>query len=267
MALASTFPGIAPAPPSPGVLAPLIIGFALGGFFDGILLHQVLQWHHFLSLVGGETFRDIRIQILADGLFHVAVYLIACVGLWLLWRQGKARPAERAMLAWAVLGFSLWQFVDVVLAHWAIGLHRTRVDVPDPLSWDLGWLAVFGLIPLLLGLWLLKTAGAEPPSGTGGDGRRTAAVLTAAVLLSAPLASWPAGGNGTVVVFRPGIGAQAAFAAAAAAEARIVWSAADGEVLGLELPPGSSAWALYRHGAVLVGGTGPLSGCLGWVRA
>lgn len=27
------------------------IGFSLGGFFDGILLHQVLQWHHLLSRV------------------------------------------------------------------------------------------------------------------------------------------------------------------------------------------------------------------------
>ena len=27
------------------------LGFAFGGFFDGILLHQILQWHHLLSLV------------------------------------------------------------------------------------------------------------------------------------------------------------------------------------------------------------------------
>src|SRR5687768_8252330 len=30
-----------------------VLGFALGGFFDGILLHQILQWHHLLSLVPG----------------------------------------------------------------------------------------------------------------------------------------------------------------------------------------------------------------------
>jgi uncharacterized membrane protein len=50
-----------------------VLGFALGGFFDGILLHQVLQWHHFLSLVPGEALRDIGVQILADGLFHAAM--------------------------------------------------------------------------------------------------------------------------------------------------------------------------------------------------
>ena len=43
------------------------LGFALGGFFDGILLHQLLQWHHLFSLVPGEAWRDIRNQILMDG--------------------------------------------------------------------------------------------------------------------------------------------------------------------------------------------------------
>ena len=33
--------------------AGLLLGMALGGFFDGILLHQMLQWHHLLSGAGG----------------------------------------------------------------------------------------------------------------------------------------------------------------------------------------------------------------------
>jgi uncharacterized membrane protein len=27
----------------------VLFGLGLGGFFDGIVLHQVLQWHHMLS--------------------------------------------------------------------------------------------------------------------------------------------------------------------------------------------------------------------------
>jgi uncharacterized membrane protein len=34
------------------VAAGLLFGLGLGGFFDGILLHQVLQWHHMLSSAG-----------------------------------------------------------------------------------------------------------------------------------------------------------------------------------------------------------------------
>jgi uncharacterized membrane protein len=26
--------------------AGILLGLGLGGFFDGIILHQVLQWHH-----------------------------------------------------------------------------------------------------------------------------------------------------------------------------------------------------------------------------
>lgn len=44
-----------------------LLGFALGGFFDGILLHQVLQWHHLLSALQGGPFDDLRVQLLADG--------------------------------------------------------------------------------------------------------------------------------------------------------------------------------------------------------
>ena len=43
-----------------------LLGFALGGFFDGILLHQILQWHHLLSLVPGMV--DLRVQICGTGI-------------------------------------------------------------------------------------------------------------------------------------------------------------------------------------------------------
>lgn len=44
------------------------LGFALSGFFDGILLHQILQWHHLLSLVEGVG--DLAAQVMWDGYFH-----------------------------------------------------------------------------------------------------------------------------------------------------------------------------------------------------
>jgi uncharacterized membrane protein len=31
------------------VSAGIFFGLGLGGFFDGIVLHQLLQWHHMLS--------------------------------------------------------------------------------------------------------------------------------------------------------------------------------------------------------------------------
>jgi uncharacterized membrane protein len=237
-----------------------VLGFALGGFFDGILLHQVLQWHHFLSLVEGRPYQDLQVQILADGLFHIAVYVVAVLGLVLLWRRGQERPADRVLLAWAVLGFSVWQFVDVVVVHWVIGIHRVRVGVPSPLLWDIGWLAAFGLTTLLLGLWILRTVG---PQGRAGGHTLTA--LSAIVILGGA-AAYPASSSSSVpVLFRPGMSPQQTFAAAASVGANIVWSDPTGRLLVLDVPTGASSWRLYRQGAMLVGNTSA-AGCLAFAR-
>lgn len=66
-----------------------MLGFAMGGFFDGILLHQILQWHHLLSALESDPFRDLRTQILADGIFHALMYVIMAIGLWKLWQTAE----------------------------------------------------------------------------------------------------------------------------------------------------------------------------------
>jgi uncharacterized membrane protein len=251
--------------------AGFVLGFAFGGFFDGILLHQVLQWHHLLSLVDAEAVRDIRVQILADGLFHVLMYAIAAAGLWLLWRgrRGFEDPGtDMKVLAATVLGFSIWQFVDVVLFHWILQIHRIRVGVPHPLLYDVGWLVVFGLPTLVLGLWLSRREG----GGTGGGGlsRRgpaVAAMLAVFIVLSGAVSALPPPGVSTaLVLFRAGTGSAGAIAAVAESGGRVLWSDPSGELLAVELGSEGSAWALYPRGALLVSTTSPLAGCLAWSR-
>src|SRR3954464_7311151 len=95
-----------------------VIGFAFSGLFDGILLHQVLQWHHLLSLVEGEPLRDLRVQVFADGAFHILMYGLAALGLWFLWFRRKALAVEgssRRFSGGLAMGFGAWNVVDVVL--------------------------------------------------------------------------------------------------------------------------------------------------------
>src|SRR4028119_1894848 len=74
-----------PRPPPARLRPPSFrLGFALGGFFDGILLHQILQWHHLLSLWTRPD--DFAFQSTWDGLFHAAHYAIAAGALYVLWR-------------------------------------------------------------------------------------------------------------------------------------------------------------------------------------
>jgi uncharacterized membrane protein len=243
---------------NPALLPATIIGFGLGGFFDGIMLHQVLQWHHLLSLVPGEPLRDIGTQILADGLFHVLMYLVTAYGLWLLWRRrgGLAEGRGRTMFGAALLGFALWNVVDVVGFHWILGIHRIRVGVPDPLTYDLGWLAAFGLLPLACALPLLK-----PRQGNGAGGMGAAAALALLAVGSAALAARPQpNGGSALVVLAPGSSAGDALDVARAADARILWVDPAGRLMAVAIDE-EARDRLYSAGAWLVTRSPALAGC------
>ncbi len=202
-----------------------LLGFALGGFFDGILLHQVLQWHHLLSAVEGAPFRDLRVQVLADGLFHVAMYIIAAVGLWLLWRarhEFAAANADRMVVAGVLVGFGVWHVANGLIFHWTLGIHRIRMAAENVLLWDLIWFFAFGVLFIAAG-WALRraartgdTPGRAPPA--------VVPVLLATVVSGAgSIAALPPPNlSSALVLFRPGTAPEAVLAAVSAVDGRIV---------------------------------------------
>lgn len=240
------------------------LGFGLGGFFDGILLHQVLQWHHLLSGLE-QARRDIRVLIMTDGLFHVLMYLVAAAGLWLLWRardEFAAAGADRRLFANALIGFGAWHIIDAILSHWVLGIHRIRMDADNPLVWDLLWLALFGIVPAVVG-WLLRRDG----RGTGRRALGSPVALALAVAVAGPLAALPAPADTTIVVlFRPGISQAQAFAAMDAVDGRLVWSDSSEQVWAIDLATGGDSSLLYRHGALLVSNSLLPAGCFDWIR-
>jgi len=242
------------------------LGFALGGFFDGILLHQILQWHHLLSLVPGID--DLRLQVLWDGYFHLLMYAIALAGLAGLWRAQRRGALERGrpLLGALCVGFGLWHAVDALLSHWLLGIHRIRIDSANPLAWDLVWLVVFGLLPLFAGWRWMKRRGGT--SGGGGMCGSAAMVLLLGAFTTAA-GAWalvPAPGQDlTTVVFKPGAGPREVFAALDAVDGRLVWSDRAMGVVVMAVPK-ERRWDLYRHGALLVSGSGAPAGCFNWSR-
>lgn len=239
--------------------AGLALGFSFGGFFDGILLHQILQWHHLLS--GLEDARhDIRMLIIADGLFHLLMYLIAATGLWLLWRS-RAEHGNPHLLSNLAIGFGLWHVVDGVLSHWVLGLHRIRMDVENPLFWDLLWLGVFGFIPLAVGWWLRRTS-------TSGRQRSTTLPSLALLIIGAGLlATFPPSSSSTaVVLFRAGMSEVDALAAIHAIDGRVVWADTSKQLWAIDASAGSSTSKLYLHGAVWVSSTLLPGGCFAWIK-
>lgn len=242
--------------------AAAVLGFALGGFFDGILLHQVLQWHHLLSLVPGEGVQDPRVQILADGAFHVLMYLVAAGGLWLLWRsrQDAVQPgAGASLVVGGLLGFAVWNLVDAVAFHWLLGIHRIRIDTASPLAWDLGWLIAFGLVPALLALAAWRRA----RSGSGGSGAAAAVVLVVATAGGGAWALRPSDSEFTTVLFPGTMDPAAVMEAVASVDARLVASDPSAQLVVLRLDKQQDRWRLYGRGALIVGGASAAA-CANW---
>ena len=135
-------------------IAGLLLGLGLGGFVDGILVHQIFQCHHMLTDYGGHssspltTVPSLEDNMVWDGLFHVSTWLFVGVGLFALWRALSSgyRVTWRSMVGLLLAGWGVFNIVEGVVDHHILTIHHVRDDVADPLWWDLGFLAVGALL-------------------------------------------------------------------------------------------------------------------------
>lgn len=141
----------------------LLAGIGLGGFVDGIVLHQILQWHHMLTGTDGNpmtTVAGLEANTLADGFFHVATWICVAAALQLsftAWRQGRLAPPWRMHVGLLLAGWGVFNLVEGIVDHHILGVHHLRDDLGAPLGWDLGFLA-FGALLLVGGLVLARSA-------------------------------------------------------------------------------------------------------------
>jgi uncharacterized membrane protein len=148
------------------IVAGILLGIGLGGFVDGIVLHQVLQWHHMLTATGdhpAHTVSGLETNTLWDGLFHSFTWIATVCGLYALW---VSAPVHRPGWGWVLvgllaIGWGAFNLVEGVVDHHILGIHHVRDDVSEPLPWDLGFLA-FGAA-LVVGGWALARWGAAVP--------------------------------------------------------------------------------------------------------
>ncbi len=159
------------------VSAGILLGVGLGGFFDGIVFHQLLQWHHMLTSAGypPDSVRNLQVNTLWDGLFHATTYVLTAIGLGLLWRSARQRHVvwSGKLLAGTLLaGWGGFNVVEGLVDHFLLGIHHVRAG-PNQLAWDLGFLA-WGALMLGAGWWLIRAGQAETSAATGdaGEARR-----------------------------------------------------------------------------------------------
>jgi uncharacterized membrane protein len=136
-----------------------VLGLGLGGFVDGIVLHQVLQWHHMLTDTGdypADTVAGLEANTLADGFFHLATWVLVAAATILMvraWQRGELAPPWRAHFGMVLAGWGVFNLVEGLVDHELLGIHRVRDDLGGPIGWDLGFLA-FGALLVAGGLAL-----------------------------------------------------------------------------------------------------------------
>jgi uncharacterized membrane protein len=144
---------------TPLVAAGILLGAGLGGFVDGIVLHQILQWHNMLSgQLPPDTLVRAKVNMYWDGLFHAAVWVLTASGLAMLWAAtGRADVPHsgRTLAGGLLLGWGLFNVVEGIIDHELLGLHHVYEYTPNHLPADLGFLA-FGLALLLVGGALVR---------------------------------------------------------------------------------------------------------------
>lgn len=136
----------------------LLLGLGLGGFFDGIVLHQLLQWHHMLSSwYPITTIENLELNSFWDGVFHSGTYVFMLAGLFILWRCGRLshfRWPTGDLVATMLIGFGAFNLIEGVIDHHVLGLHHVNEMAlrGQWLFWDLGFLAWGGA---MIGVGLL----------------------------------------------------------------------------------------------------------------
>ena len=167
MAAASVAPS-SEIPKAPSVL----LGVGLGGFIDGIVLHQVLQWHHMLTGDAGgkpmDTVAGLEANTLVDGFFHLATWVFVAVGAGLMvraWQHGELAPPWRAYVGLVLVGWGAFNVVEGIIDHQLLGLHHVRDDLGAPLGWDLAFLAL-GAVLVGVGVALWKSSSVSATTGS-----------------------------------------------------------------------------------------------------
>jgi uncharacterized membrane protein len=147
----------------PLVSAGILLGSGMGGFVDGIVLHQLLQWHNLLSSVRPpRDLIDLKYNMVWDGVFHALTWLMVAAGILRLWGAGNRADVPwsgRTFVGALVLGWGLFNTIEGLLDHQLLGLHHVHPG-QNQLAWDVAFL-LFGVAQIVAGTMLIRAARRE----------------------------------------------------------------------------------------------------------
>ena len=127
-------------------IAGIILGVGLLGAIDGIIFHQLLQWHHMVLS------DNIQLEIFTDGLFTAlfsALLLWGGVKIFQDARKNQLGSSWRIFLGGIYIGGGAFNLVEGIVDHHILQVHRVKPLAENPLMYDLAFLAIGALLVVI----------------------------------------------------------------------------------------------------------------------
>jgi uncharacterized membrane protein len=143
--------------PLPLLSAAVVLGVGIGGFIDGIVFHQILQWHEILSnRLAPITVTAKSVNMFWDGIFHAAMLTAVIIGVLMLWRVSRGRNNDtsgRLLTGALLMGWGIFNCAEGIIDHHLVALHNVREITASVAFWNYSFLiasvTLFGIGYLL----------------------------------------------------------------------------------------------------------------------
>lgn len=153
-------------------LAGILIGIGMGGFFDGIFFHQIIQIHNMVSnRLFPDTVVNAEINMFWDGIFHVFTWVITAFGIGVTWRiakRGNVPLVTKFYVGSMALGWGLFNLIEGIIDHHILQVHHVvqRAVGVQQVFWDLAFLAS-GAILIGVGVYIRRRSFVSVSSRAG----------------------------------------------------------------------------------------------------
>ena len=151
---------------APIIALSLCLGIGMGGFIDGIVLHQLLQWHQMLSnKIAPVTWEAKSINMFWDGIFETVTWLFTFIGIVLLWQSRRRTDlhfSNQLFTGGLIAGWGIFNLMDSIFNHYLFRFHNVRENVPQVATYNLGFL-LLSLGMIVLGTFLMVRVKRQSP--------------------------------------------------------------------------------------------------------